>query len=51
MVLGEMLAAPNTKAFGGVATGSIKAYEQHKVAGNIKNNGLMHKAKDCKKEG
>ena len=38
--IGFILAAENTMAFGGVATGSMKAYEQVTVADSIRNNGF-----------
>ena len=34
-------------AFGGVATGNMKAYEQVTVAGNMRYNGLIPMAIDC----
>ena len=44
---GSILAAEKTMAFGGVATGNMKAYEQVTVAGNMRYNGLIPMAIDC----
>ena len=41
MSAGRMLEAAMTMALGGVATGSMKAYEQHSVAGIMKYSGWM----------
>ena len=38
---GVILAAAKTMAFGGVATGNMKAYEQVTVAGIINRSGLI----------
>ena len=44
-----ILAALNTIAFGGVATGNMKAYEQLTATGNIRDNGLIRKCMACNK--
>ncbi len=41
--------AEYTMAFGGVATGSMKAYEQARVAGSIKYRGLTAMDRDWEK--
>lgn len=41
MSVGRMLEAAMTMALGGVATGSMKAYEQHRVAGIMRYSGWM----------
>ena len=40
------LIAPKTRAFGGVATGNIKAFEQVMTADITKYTGLIHRADD-----
>lgn len=43
-----MLAAAKTMALGGVATGSMKAYEQHTAAGSIRYSGFTFMFRACK---
>jgi hypothetical protein len=45
-----ILDAARTIALGGVATGNMKAYEQHRVAGIMKYRGWIFIATACKNQ-